>query len=271
MLAMMFNQPTVRQRIFQEAGIGHSGVSAPRLVVGSRVIPAVPGAHITRLWIMQTLVTTPTGQARITRFPAAGHRLATLVLGHGAGGGVEAADLQALAGVLPPDGIEVVLVEQPWRVAGKRIAPAPKTLDSGWVPVIEHLRGVGADGQADRGPDDAPIIVGGRSAGARVACRTGTATGALAVLALAFPLHPPGKPDKSRADELLGTALPTLIVQGATDPFGRPAEFPALPETHRLVALPAGNHDFHVRRGETPVLDTMTNAVATWIGRLVER
>lgn len=211
---------------------------------------------------MQTYVSTvptPLGDARLTRFPATGRRRAALVLGHGAGGGIDAPDLQAVAAVLPAHGVEVTLVEQPWRVAGKHIAPAPKTLDIAWRAVIEHLRDTAAD---------VPLVVGGRSAGARVACRTGLSTGAVAVLALAFPLHPPGKPDKSRADELAASGLPTLIVQGATDPFGTPPELPALPETHRLVALPAGNHDFAVRKGEPPVLEALVDAVTAWIGGL---
>jgi len=129
--------------------------------------------------------------------------------------------------------------------------------------VVELLRESGAKGASG----DVPLIVGGRSAGARVACRTGLATGAVGVLALAFPLHPPGKPEKSRADELLGTGLPTLIVQGATDPFGTPSEFPKLPGTHRLVGLAAGNHSFAVRKSEAPVLDALVEAVTEWINR----
>ncbi len=215
---------------------------------------------------MQTYVATPLGDARLTTFPAAGRRRTVLVLGHGAGGGVEAADLQALAAALPAHGVEVALVEQPWRVAGKRIAPAPKTLDVAWRAVLDYVHE-----QAAAAADDtaaAPVVVGGRSAGARVACRTGLETGAVAVLALAFPLHPPGKPEKSRSGELTGTGLPTLVVQGAADPFGTPPEFPALPDTHRLVALPAGNHDFAVRKDQAPVLDLLTGAVAAWIGDL---
>lgn len=211
---------------------------------------------------MQTLVGTSLGDARITRFPAARARRATLLLGHGAGGGIEAPDLQALAAALPDDGVEVGLVEQPWRVAGRRVAPAPKTLDVGWreilAQVAAELTGDGA----------VPLLVGGRSAGARVACRTGKDTGAAGVLALAFPLHPPGRPEKSRAGELLGSGLPTLVVQGGVDPFGGPAEFPALPSTHRLVGLAAGGHEFAVRKTQEPVLGAVTEAVAEWIREL---
>lgn len=228
---------------------------------------------------MTTLVQTPLGDARLTCSCAIGRRRAALVLGHGAGGGIEAADLQALAAGLPAHGVEVVLVEQPWRVAGKRLAPAPKTLDVAWRAVLDHLRGSrGSDSDSGGSGDDGdyggeygdlPLIVGGRSAGARVACRTGASTGAAAVLALAFPLHPPGKPERTRADELTATGLPTLIIQGATDPFGSAAEFPPLPDTHRLVALPAGNHEFAVRKDQSPVFDAIVAAVAEWISTLL--
>ena len=218
---------------------------------------------------MQTLVPTPIGDARITRFPAVGvgRRRAVLMLGHGAGGGIEAGDLQALAVALPLRGIEVVLVEQPWRVAGKRVAAAPKTLDVGWHAVMDWWRAKSSTEPADE--PDAPVFVGGRSAGARVACRTGADTGARGVLALAFPLHPPGEPEKSRLNELLGSKLPTLVVQGAVDPFGTPAEFPPLPPGHRLVALSAGGHKFTVRKGQTPVLEDITHAAAEWIDSLL--
>ncbi|MFJ4092098.1 alpha/beta family hydrolase [Kitasatospora sp. NPDC089913] len=211
--------------------------------------------------VIQELVPTPAGDARITLHPAAGPR-AVLALGHGAGGGVEARDLAVLAAALPPRGVSVALVEQPWRVAGKKVAPAPRTLDTGWTPVAERL--------AEAGP---PLVVGGRSAGARVACRTGLATGAAGVLALAFPLHPPGKPERSRAEELLGTGLPTLVVQGAADPFGGPAEFPELPASHELLALEYGNHGFEVPK-RAPVereelLELIAAAVGDWVLRLV--
>ncbi|WP_030247027.1 alpha/beta family hydrolase [Streptomyces sp. NRRL S-350] len=203
------------------------------------------------------LVPTEAGQARITHHRAAAPK-AVLALGHGAGGGIEARDLAALAGRLPARGISVALVEQPWRVAGRRVAPAPKTLDLGWRPVAELLAGRGL-----------PLVVGGRSAGARVACRTGAATGAAGVVALAFPLHPPGKPEKSRAQELLESGLPTLVVQSAADPFGGPDEFPALPAGHELVAVPYGSHGFEVPKrapvGQDEVLDLVCAAVGDWV------
>lgn len=206
----------------------------------------------------QTLVPTPAGDARISWHRPKGAATALLALGHGAGGGIEAPDLAALAAELPRRGIAVALVEQPWRVAGKRLAPAPKTLDTGWLPVAELLAAEGL-----------PLLVGGRSAGARVACRTGAAGGAVAVLALAFPLHPPGRPERSRAEELLGSGLPTLIVQGGADPFGTPAEFPELPATHRLVEVPYAGHGFKVPKsaplGSAEVLELIIAAVADWV------
>lgn len=187
-----------------------------------------------------------------------------LALGHGAGGGIGAADLAALAAALPARGVAVALVEQPWRVAGKKLAPAPRTLDAGWTalwPALAHS-GSGAG---------LPVVAGGRSAGARVACRTGPELGAAAVLALSFPLHPPGWPEKSRAGELTAAAdaLPVLVVQGGNDPFGRPAEFPA---GCAPVEIPYGDHSFKVpkRSGLTPqdVAARLTGAVADWLAGL---
>ncbi|WP_443080202.1 alpha/beta hydrolase family protein [Streptomyces sp. P9-A2] len=173
-------------------------------------------------------VETDAGPARITWHPARTAARLVLALGHGAGGGIEARDLKALATVLPAHGVTVALVEQPWRVAGKKVAPAPKTLDTGWRGLWPALTQPGL-----------PVISGGRSAGARVACRTAGELGAHAVLALGFPLHPPGRPEKSRADELLGAGVPTLVVQGGNDPFGRPGEFPGY-RRGRAIGMPPG-------------------------------
>ena len=206
-------------------------------------------------------VETDAGPARITWHRARRPRL-VLAVSHGAGGGIEARDLRALAAALPAHGVSVALVEQPWRVAGKKLAPAPKTLDTGWRGIWPALTAPGL-----------PVIAGGRSAGARVACRTARELGAHAVLALSFPLHPPGKPEKSRADELLGAGVPTLVVQGGNDPFGRPGEFPEAPEgTYDLVEVPYGDHGFAVpKRAEITqeaALELITEGVAKWVGSL---
>lgn len=180
---------------------------------------------------------------------------AVLALGHGAGGGIEARDLAALAEALPGLGVTVALVEQPWRVAGKKIAPAPKKLDAAWSELWPALRRPGL-----------PVVVGGRSAGARVACRTAAESGAEAVLALSFPLHPPGKPEATRAAELTGAGRPTLVVQGGRDPFGRPAEFP---EGTQIVEVPEGDHGFAVPKraavGQDAALKVITEAVGSWL------
>jgi predicted alpha/beta-hydrolase family hydrolase len=149
-----------------------------------------------------------------------GGTVGTLVLGHGAGGGIESVDLVEVTTEAAGAGWRVVRVEQPWRVAGKRIATAPPRLDEGWNAVLADLRA----GDELTGP----LVLGGRSAGARVACRTAAGQGAAGVLALAFPLHPPGRPEKSRAAELTGVAVPLVVVQGETDAFGAPADVAAV-------------------------------------------
>jgi predicted alpha/beta-hydrolase family hydrolase len=156
------------------------------------------------------------------------------VLGHGAAGGVGTIDLVAATEVANQAQVSVALVEQPYVVAGRR-SPAPaKQLDTAWKVVVEELQGNALKGL--------PLIVGGRSAGARVACRTAAEVGAVAVLCLAFPVHPPGKgddPSKSRMSELDAVEVPVLVVQGDSDPFGMPADAPG-----RTVVTVPGNHSF---------------------------
>jgi len=201
---------------------------------------------------------TDAGTARITWHRANKPRL-LLAVSHGAGGGIEARELRALASVLPAHGVTVALVEQPWRVAGKKVAPAPKTLDVGWRGLWPALAEPGL-----------PVIAGGRSAGARVACRTATELGATAVLALSFPLHPPGKPEKSRAEELLGAGVPTLVVQGGNDPFGKPEEFPQ--GSYEITEVPYGDHGFAVPKraplDQDEALKIITDGVVKWTASL---
>lgn len=185
---------------------------------------------------MTEIQTVPTkhGDARIHR-DRSRHPVATLLLGHGAGGGVDSPDLECLAAALPRQGVSVVRIEQPWHVAGKKIAPRPEVLDEAFVDASNRLR------------VRTPLVVGGRSAGARSAARTARELGASGCLALAFPLHPPGKPERSRLDELEAVAVPTLVVQGERDPFGRPDEFPA---DRELTVVPEADHAFKVpKRG----------------------
>jgi uncharacterized protein len=180
---------------------------------------------------------------------------AALVLGHGAGGGVHAKDIVAAADAAHEAGLTVVLVEQPYRVAGRR-APAPAhQLDAAWISVIDHLRA----GELR----DLPLIVGGRSSGGRVACRTATATGAAGVLCLAFPLLPPrrsgGKPAVSRLSELDAVTAPTLVVQGVRDPFGMP---PAA--ERRTVVQVDGDHTLRTD------LAAVGEAVREWLSAVAE-
>jgi predicted alpha/beta-hydrolase family hydrolase len=159
---------------------------------------------------------------------------AVLALGHGAGGDVTVPDLTAVRNAALGVGLAVVRITQPYRVAGKR-SPAPaRQLDAAWLAA---LAGAVADPYAEVPLANLPLVVGGRSSGARVACRTAVAAGAAGVLALAFPLHPPGKPDVSRGDELL-TGVPTLVVNGDRDPFGVPEPGPGV----EVAIRPGDNH-----------------------------
>jgi predicted alpha/beta-hydrolase family hydrolase len=202
-------------------------------------------------------VETPHGEARLHR-DRARRPIATLVLGHGAGGGVESRDLDALARFLPRQGISVVRVEQPWRVAGKKVAARPAVLDECFVAATDRLR------------VRTPLVVGGRSAGARSAARTARTMGAAAYLALAFPLHPPGRPDKSRLDELLAVDVPTLVIQGERDAFGTPEEFP---EGFDMTVVPGADHGFKVpKRGavsQEEALLIVVEATLEWVVREV--
>jgi predicted alpha/beta-hydrolase family hydrolase len=154
-------------------------------------------------------VTTPTGPARVTlRCPAQARGL--VLLGHGAGGGVTAPDLVGCSAALVGAGVAVGLVEQPYRVAGRRVAAPAARLDEAWQAVVAELSSL----------VPGPLVVGGRSSGARVACRTATTCAAVGVLALSFPLVPPWRPDKPRDAELLGAGVPVLVVQGSRDAFG---------------------------------------------------
>ena len=195
-------------------------------------------------------VETPHGPARIHVTRVARPR-AALALGHGAGGGVEAPDLAAAARAAHGKDLAVALVEQPYRVAGRR-SPAPaRQLDAAWIAVIDALR--------EHELRSLPLVVGGRSAGARVACRTAGAVGAVGVLCLAFPLRPPGRPDAAdRLDELDAVSVPTLVVQGVRDAFGMPSA-----GSHRTVVQVEGDHS--LRRDAAAV----ERAVDAWLAELV--
>jgi predicted alpha/beta-hydrolase family hydrolase len=194
-------------------------------------------------------IETPHGPARAHLHPAS-EPAGALVLGHGAAGGFRAKDLVAATAAAVEAGVSVAQVEQPYLVAGRR-SPAPaKQLDAAWSAAVEHLRGGELAGL--------PLITGGRSAGARVACRTAAQTGSVAVLCLAFPVHPPGRPEKTRLDELDGVDVPVLVVQGDSDPFGMPPPGPG----RRVVTVP-GNHSL---KGD---LQAVGAAVRDWLPGVV--
>jgi predicted alpha/beta-hydrolase family hydrolase len=209
-------------------------------------------------------VETPLGPGRWYVSPTTSSRepIAQLLLGHGAGGGVDAADLALLAAQLPAWGVEVARFEQPWRVAGRKVAGAPATLDLAWGDACPAVRRI-----------DIPLVVGGRSAGARVACRTAPACGAAGVLALAFPLHPPGRPDKARSGEL--PTLPLLIVQGGRDPFGTAAELRTSVSSRDQQVLEIAGADHSLRVGRAgPVTQSEADellvvGVRRWIMALI--
>ena len=195
---------------------------------------------------------TPHGPARAYLHSAEEPR-AALVLGHGAAGGVEAPDIVAAAEAAHSEGISVALIEQPYRVAGRRSPGRAPQLDAAWVAVVERLRAGELAGQG--------LIVGGRSMGARVACRTAEATGAVAVLCLAFPLEPPRrgpKPPQSRLPELEAVTVPTLVVQGERDRFGMPPPGPS----REVVKVP-GDHNLKADLG------AVAAAVRAWLSGVV--
>ena len=197
-------------------------------------------------------IETPRGPARAHLHPAERPR-AALVLGHGAGGGVAAPDLVAASEAALDERVSVALVEQPYRVAGRRSPPAAAQLDEAWTAVVDVLRAGELSGL--------PLIVGGRSLGGRVACRTAEITRAVAVLCLAFPLEPPrrgGKPPQSRLPELEAVTVPVLVVQGERDPFGMPPAGPS----RKLVTVP-GHHGL---KTDSPAVAA---AVRTWLAEVI--
>jgi hypothetical protein len=195
-------------------------------------------------------VETPSGPGRVTEDPpTAGRSRGLVVVGHGAGGGIAAPDIVAVTRALTADGWTVARVEQPYRVAGRRMPePAPK-LDAAWVATVTEVRRRHPRGR---------LVLAGRSSGARVACRCAVPLHADAVVALAFPLHPPGRPEKSRLPELLAAGVPVLVLQGERDPFGSRAEFP---DDANVVSVP-GDHSLR------PGVATAAAAAREWLAGL---
>jgi uncharacterized protein len=216
-----------------------------------------------RFAVERRTVPTPAGDA-VLHVSAAADPVATLVLGHGAGGGVDTPDLLALAHSLPASGISVVRLEQPWHVAGRKVAGPPPTLDRAWLAALVAVHRPGTQ---------PPLVVGGRSAGARVACRTAIELGAAGVLALAFPVHPPGRPERSRLAELeLPTegGLPVLVLQGTRDTFGGPPDIPSA-AGRLVVPVEGGDHSFRVPKGgdQPGTLGRLVAVTQAWLAELL--
>ena len=206
-------------------------------------------------------VDTAAGPGRLTLSrPESGPAVrAVLLLGHGAGGGIGTPDLAALDGALPAHGIAVARYEQPWRVAGRRVAGPPASLDKAWIPALDAVRGAFPG---------VPLVVGGRSAGARVACRTLPAD-ARGVLCLSFPRHPPGRPERSRIAELAAVQAPALVVQGARDPFGTPDELlAALAGTPQTGEREVATLDGAAHSVPAAIADAVAGPVLAWFDRL---
>jgi predicted alpha/beta-hydrolase family hydrolase len=194
-------------------------------------------------------IDTPSGPGLVELTRPRGAR-ALLVLTHGAGVAADSADLLAVRDAAVAAQIALALVTQPFRVAGRRTPPAPARQDEAWTALVTVLH-------SRRGLSELPLILGGRSNGARVACRTATTLGAVAVTALAFPVHPPGKPEGSRLDELDAAGVPTLVVQGDRDAFGMP---PA-GSGRRIVVVTGADHS--LKKDVTAVADAVIEFVTT--------
>jgi hypothetical protein len=179
---------------------------------------------------------------------------ALLVLTHGANGAVRTRDLLAVHDAALDAGFAVALLTQPYCVAGRRTPPRPEPQDEAWLAMLGELR-------RRRGLSELPLITGGRSNGARVACRTATASGAAGVVALAYPVHPPGKPEHDRLDELAAPNVPVLVVQGDRDPFGMPPPSPG----RTIVVVPGADHA--LRRGTDSIARTVVEFVTSVAAR----
>jgi predicted alpha/beta-hydrolase family hydrolase len=223
---------------------GHTGRTRPGSGVRVDSEAAHPGGRARRPGGFLTEVPTPHGPALVQYDEPAGPARALLVLGHGAGGGVDAPDLLAVRRAALDASVAVARITQPYRVAGRR-APAPATqLDAAWVAAVSSLGRTG------------PLVVGGRSSGARVACRTAVVLGAAGIVCLAFPSHPPGRPERSREPEL-ATGLPTLVVNGDRDPFGVPVAAQGI----EVVTRPGQGHDLRRDTAGTAAV------VVAWLAR----
>ena len=208
-------------------------------------------------------VDTPHGPGRLF-LDLASRPSSILVLGHGAGGGVGSADLELLARGLPDLGTSVLRFEQPWRTAGRKAGASPPRLDEAWIAALDWFTYQEWARQ--------PLVVGGRSAGARVACRTAAQTDAVAIVCLAFPLHPPGRPEKSRLSEVLTPTVPRLVLQGSKDSFGTADQIrAAIGETPGItvVELPGVDHSFRIGKSSAFTPADLRMTLVTEVSRFI--
>jgi uncharacterized protein len=206
---------------------------------------------------------TPQGPGRFF-VDLAGQASAILVLGHGAGGGVAAADLELLARSLPELGTTVVRFEQPWRTAGRTVGAPPPRLDEAWRAALGWL--------VEQEWAEYPLVVGGRSAAARVACRTASETTPVAIVCLAFPLHPPGQPGKSRVAELLAPTVPRLVLQGSKDSFGTPEEIRTgigQAKGITVVELSGADHGYRIAKSSSFTPADLRMTLVTEVSRFI--
>lgn len=208
-------------------------------------------------------VDTPQGPGRLFLDLAQGPS-AILVLGHGAGGSIGSADLELLAATLPELGTSVVRFEQPWRTAGRKVGAPPPRLDEAWIAALDWL--------ASEEWGRYPLVVGGRSAGARVACRTSSETKPGAIVCLAFPLHLPGRPQNSRLAELLAPTVQRLVLQGSKDSFGTSEEIrTAIGETPGItvVELPGADHGYRIGKSSPFTPADLRMTLVTEVSRFI--
>jgi len=209
------------------------------------------------------MVETPQGPGRLFVDPAEQPN-SILVLGHGAGGGIGAVDLELLAQHLPAAGTTVVRFEQPWRTAGRKVGAPPPKLDEAWCAALDWL--------ITQQLAQHQLLVGGRSAGARVACRTASRTNPAAIVCLAFPLHLPGRPEKSRLAELLTPTQPRLVMQGSKDSFGTAEELRAAIGEARdiaLVELAGADHSYRIGKSSGVEPAALHATLVTEVSRFI--
>lgn len=203
----------------------------------------------------EQIIDTAHGPARVVAHLASQPR-ADVVLSHGAGRGIDGADLVQMAQTLSEHSYNAYLVEQPWVARGRKVADRPAVLDACLATVLGVLVLPG------------PLVLAGRSAGSRSSFRLARDHHAVAAFAMAFPLHPLGRPENTRVSELLEAGVPTLVIQGERDQMGRPAEFPT---GTNMVVVPGADHGYRVPKSaamtQQEVYSFVADTAVVWLDR----